>query len=86
MIKEYERIKRRQNPPYRTVEDLKQEERTGKSTGCVRCRLMAIELSEGTEDSQKIYNYVVERCPHIKIKKRAVRRSKNKRTGNGGGR
>ena len=73
MIEEYYRVKRRQNPPYRTIEDQREEQRTGKSTGCFRCRLLALDISEGTDHAQQIYKSIVEACPHIVIKKKEAR-------------
>ena len=39
MIEEVERIRRRQNPPYRSIEDVAEEKRTKRTTGCVDCRI-----------------------------------------------
>ena len=63
----------RQNPPHRTIEDQREEQRTGKSTGCVRCRLLALDISEGTDHAQQVYKSIVEACPHIVINKKEAR-------------
>ena len=67
VIEAAERIRRRTNPDYRTVEDAREETKTGKHTGCATCRLRAYESAEGRANGREIYEDIVGRCTHVAL-------------------
>ena len=67
VIEAAERIRRRCNPDYRTVEDAREERKTEKHSGCATCRLHAYEAAEGRRDGQKIYDEIVGACTHVPL-------------------
>ena len=67
VIEAAERIRRRTNPDYRSVEDAREERKTEKHTGCPSCRLHAYEASEGRSNYREIYEEIVSKCTHVPL-------------------
>ena len=67
MIQEAQRIRRRTKPDYRTFEDIEEERRTGKHTGCLNCRRLGVELAEGAENPAEVYEGIVSTCKHVPL-------------------
>ena len=67
LIEECQRIRRRTNPDYRTVEDAAEERRTGRHTGCVSCRRLAFETAQGRPSANEIYDEIVSTCTHVPL-------------------